>query len=670
MQTGREQLDLDLDDASVEAWALLAEQELADVATAESAEVFIVESPDPEARKEYVREVEERAVARGWVTARISLRDQSLTELDALVREIAERISPRIDAKEKGLPVLLEAFAKKHGDDAQKHFDRRMDRFSLYGDLALLCRRFFESLEHPKNEMGQILAWLRGVELVRRVRSALPVASLSPRTARRALAELTHVVRALGHEGTLVTFTEADSLTKLPPVRRELTYTVLRELIDNADSSRGMIATRLCFVGAPFAEGARSLAEVPPLAARLGLGAPTQGVPTPHRPLVRLEPVSNEGAKPKVRRVVRAHRDELRALIRGAQGLPPIESVQSMTVGHERIDKTIDTLFEHAELEGSVFTLLVGDYGTGKTHLLLHLTERALATKRPVLRLSVEALGTDLGHPERHLRRLLEDAVLPLEGRPSPMQLLLEWTRSPAKAEQLEQTIVSIAARGIDASPAAAKGLRYVEHAKDRAGALYAYLGASDLTTKTAGSNYRNDAYRRLLLWLVLLQELEQLAGPVLTIDESENLYRGGTTQAERRTALRSLSFYCGGTLPSACVILAITPAVLKDLRRDARELLEEVSEQETVLAWEDALMLRRRLAQVRPVEVPALTSSQTDELIERVKKTHRTVRGSVRDPAFAKFARELAVEAPAPRATVRAAVERLESNWWNKSSD
>jgi hypothetical protein len=665
MQAGQEQLVLDLDDASVEAWALLAEQELADVATAESAEVFIVESPDAGARTDYVRAVEERASERGWVTARLSLRDQSLTELDALVREVAERMSPRGDSKHKGLPALLEAFAKKHGSAAQKNFDRRMDRFSLYGDLALLCRRYFEALEDPHHEMGQITAWLRGVELVRRVRSALPVASLSARTARRALAELTHVVRALGHEGTLVTFTEADSLTKLPPVRRELTYTVLRELIDNADSSRGMIATRLAFVGAPFAEGARSLAEVPPLAARLGIGARAHESPTPHRPLVRLTSVPESESQPKVRRVVRAQKDELRALIRGAQGLPPIESVQSMTVGHERIDKTIDKLFEHAELEGSVFALLVGDYGTGKTHLLLHLTERALATKRPVLRLSVEALGTDLGHPERHLRRLLEDAVLPLEGRPSPMQLLLEWTRSPAKTKMLIESLEKIASAGGDAAPAAVKGLRYLSFAKDPAGALYAYLGASDLTTKSGGANYRNDAYRRLLLWLVLLQELEQLAGPVVTIDESENLYRGGTTQPERRTALRALSFYCGGTLPSACVILAITPAVLRDLRRDARELLEEVSEQETVLAWEDALMLRRRLAQARPVEVPALTSQQTGELVERVRRTHRAVRGTVRDTAFGKFAKELAAQAPAPRATVRAAVERLESHWW-----
>src|SRR5262249_45714407 len=120
MQTISEQLVLDLDDASVEAWALLAEQELADIATAESAEVIIVESRDPEARASYVREVEERAAERGWVTARLSLRDQSLTELDVLVREIAERMSPRLDTKHRGLPWLLESFAEEHRSAAQK----------------------------------------------------------------------------------------------------------------------------------------------------------------------------------------------------------------------------------------------------------------------------------------------------------------------------------------------------------------------------------------------------------------------------------------------------------------------------------------------------------------------------------------------------------------------
>jgi hypothetical protein len=327
-------------------------------------------------------------------------------------------------------------------------------------------------------------------------------------------------------------------------------------------------------------------------------------------------------------------------------------------------------LFEHAELEGSVFTLLVGDYGSGKTHLLLHLAERALEAKRPVLRLSVEALGADLGHPERHLKRVLEDGVLPLEGHPSPMQLLLEWTRSASKMKSLRQLLEELAAAGGDAAPAAAKGLRFLASSKDAASALYTYLGATDLTGKTGGPNYRQDAYRRLLLWLVLLQRLEHLSGPVLTIDESENLYRGGTTQAERRTALRSLSFYCGGTLPSACVVLAITPAILKELRAEARDLLEEVAEQETVLSWEDALMLKRRLWHARPVEVPALTATETGALIEHVRQTHRAVRGTLRDAGFAKFVRERTAEQASPRATVKATVERLEAMWWDRGRD
>ena len=180
MRLRSDQLNLELDDdAGVPAWALLAEQELADVAAAETSEVVIIESENSDALTAYIREVEQRAYGRGWVMAQVSLRQQSLTDLDVLVREIAERLSPRSDAKQHGLPALLEEFAKENSRGALAKFEKRMDRFSLYGDLALLCRRYFEALDHPQKEMSQIVAWLWGVELVRRVRSALPVASLS-----------------------------------------------------------------------------------------------------------------------------------------------------------------------------------------------------------------------------------------------------------------------------------------------------------------------------------------------------------------------------------------------------------------------------------------------------------------------------------------------------------
>jgi hypothetical protein len=64
-----------------------------------------------------------------------------------------------------------------------------------------------------------------------------------------------------------------------------------------------------------------------------------------------------------------------------------------------------------------------------------------------------------------------------------------------------------------------------------------------------ATKRHREAAYGRLLLWLALLEELEGFEGPVLIIDEAENLYCEGVARAERRSTLRSLAFYWGGVI-------------------------------------------------------------------------------------------------------------------------
>ncbi len=89
-----------------------------------------------------------------------------------------------------------------------------------------------------------------------------------------------------------------------------------------------------------------------------------------------------------------------------------------------------------------------------------------------------------------------------------------------------------------------------------------------------------------------LAARLEGCEGPVVILDEAENLYRAGVSRAERRTALRSLGFYCGGALPRACVVLAITPETLTLLREEASELLDEIADQSTLLPVEDIAML------------------------------------------------------------------------------
>jgi hypothetical protein len=650
-----------------------AEQGLVDLAASSGSEVSFVRYEDPAILETYVDELLQRAQLRGFVTARLSVAESgTFDSFDVLVRNLLGAVrgptAPRAKrSKEKGLVTLLDAFLHKEGRAAVSTFDANLGRLGASGDLIALARAYLDSAKKPRREAARIEAWMSGVELVRFEVDSVAVSALAARTAKRALAELTRLVRALGHAGALFCFTEADSLLRLPPARREDAYTILRELVDNTDSGRGLVATRLVVAGqTPLFVGPRSLASLVPLQSRVASN--DDGPPTPHRPMVDLvlslfASTDTGPEKPVMPPGNRAA--EMRAIIRGAQGLPPTEAILSLSVGHEAIDAAIDDLFEHSAMEGSVFTLLAGAYGTGKTHLLLHLAARARADKRPVLRLSLERLDADLGNPQRHLRRMLDQAELPLPGNPSLLDLLSVWTHTERRLGALLRELEKVAEEGTEASQAAAKVLRAAHGGRSKGSAIESVLGGLDLESKPNGPGYRQDAYGRLLLWLALLERLEGCAGPVLLIDEAENLYKGGSSRPERRTALRSLAFYCGGALPRACVVLAITPEVLPELRAEAKDLLEEVEEQRTLLTWEDASMFRRRLARAKAITVPGLLDEHREILALRVRKTHAAVRGAVRDAGWSEHLQNLAGKHVTPRDIVRRTFDRLERIWW-----
>jgi len=446
---------------------------------------------------------------------------------------------------------------------------------------------------------------------------------------------------------------------------------VLRELVDNADGGRGLVATQLVIAASTsFFAGPRSLASLPPLAMRMEAPADAApGAPPPHRPLVDIAPadISGRAELPPIRPVAEVAAPALRAIVRAAHGLPPVEATAATSVGHDRIDRAIDALFEHSRADGSVFALLTGAYGSGKTHFLLHLAARALADRRPVLRLSLERLDMDLGHPERHLARLLEHGSLPsASGRAvGPLDRLLGWTRASRGLEELRGALDAIRMQDGEAADAAERALAIAAKASRPGAALESHLSGADLAQRAPSPGVRRDAYGRLLLWLALLERIDGCAGPVLLIDEAENLYRGGATRPERRTALRSLSFYCGGALPRTCVVLAITPDALAELQREAPSLLDDVSEQRTLLAWEDPSMLCRRLERTRPLVVPALGREQRATLANRIRATHASVRGEVRDPGWDTYVTHLVGQSISPREIVRRAVERLERTWW-----
>lgn len=651
-------------------------QALTDLHACDGAEVVFVRSPRAADGALYLDALEAEARALGFVTARVSvLEDRAFDTFDGLVRAVARALrAPDADADARGIVPLLDAFHARGPRGALSRFDEAVLQTHAVGDLAALARAYLDAHRHPAREAARIEAWLSGTELARAEAASAALSALSPRTARRALGELTRLVRALGHRGTVITFHNADVITRLPPGRREDAYTVLRELLDNADGGRGVLAAQLVVEGgAALFEGARSLRALPPLAGRVLTAFPDDEVPPPHRTFVDLTPPpawrgSVTRAAPTTPPAGREA--AMRTVIRAMQGLPALDAVSSMSVGHERIDRTITALFEHAAMESSVFGMLVGAYGTGKSHLLLHLSARALAERRPVFRLSLERLDSDLGNPQRHLRRMLEQSTLPLPGSPTPLDRLVGWTRSPLTLRAVTKALDALAAGAGEVSGPARRAAQLMTKARSPGLALEGYLGALDLAEKPSNPNYRLDAYNRLLLWLALLERVEGCAGPVVVIDEAENLYRGGTTRAERRTALRSLSFYCSGLLPGACVFMAITPEALERLRDEAKELLDDVAAQKTVLPCEDAAMFRQRVARVAAMEVPALTAAHRLTLAFKVRTTHESVRGRVPDAGWFEWIDQVVADEGPPRALVRQVADRLERAWWEPARD
>ncbi len=643
-------------------------QALTDLRACDASELVLVGCRSRTEEREFVDRMTRRARQQAFVTAAVSLGDFSLDTLEVLVRRFVENLVPPTrsgSSQRRGLFPLLDSFYSRHGEQSEDVFDERAERFGAGGELTALSRAYLTA-EDPEQAAELIEAWLEGTELGRAGETALVRSALSARTARRALAELTHLVRTLGFAGTVLCLERGNTIAKRTPAQRDKAYTVLRELVDNFDSGRGAVATRTVITGTKqLFEGPTSLRSLAPLLSRLEVPAGAQPVP-PHRSCVLVDAAE---PRQKHRAVVLSARSKLatlRTLIRIAQGLPPTEAVASLSVGHERIDRTIDRLFEHSEMAGSSFTLLAGDYGTGKTHLMMHLAERALEDRHPVFWLSLERLDLDLGNPQRHLVRLLEHSVLPLRGRPSALDRVARWTQSPRQMRQLSAVLEEIAEEaGEDEAYAARRVLKSAKAAKDRGRALETFLSGRDLQSKSSGRNYRQDAYRRILLWIELLGRIDDCNGPVVLIDEAENLFAPGVSRAERRSALRSLAFYCGGALPSACVVIAMTPPALERLRKESRELFREIIDQESFVPAEDVVLFRRRLNKLEPEWVPEFSRSMRKELADRVRETHRAVRGAVDFPEFEQHAKKLSATALPPRALIRALTDQLESRWW-----
>jgi hypothetical protein len=643
------------------------DQALEDLSACETASISLIQCPNPTRERALARELASRARERGFVTAEVSLKEHGLESPDGLMREVLARVAAPKEPRARGLVKLLDSFAEAHGRRSVERFAEAALAHGANGDLTALCTAYLGA-EGDKVQfaMRAYDAWCAGVEPPRKYRNREVRRALSERTAQRNLNELTRIVCAFGYRGLLLVLSEGDALASRTERQREKAYTVLREMVDNFDGTGGAIATRVILTGQhALFEGDHSIRSVVPLRMRLEIPADAKPPAPPHRSWTILDDRSSEHAHRRKTAPEDRRSPALRNLIRISEGLPPTERVTQMSVGQEKLDRTIRRLFEIVSRAGSFFSVLVGEYGSGKTHLMMHLAERAMEDHRPVFWLNLERTNIDLGNPARHLTRFLEHSELPMRGRPSAITLASHWTRSDAAVSSLIERLQEVEAAGGEAAIAARKGLRIAENARDRGFALENFLVGADLEHRPGDPIYRHDAYRRIFLWFELLARLNEIRGPVILIDEAENLYTSGRPPASRRTSLRSLAFYCGGALPGTCVILAMTPPAFEQMKSEARDLLAEAGDMDTTLDLENVERFRRSLWGLKPDPVRPLTRGEREELCEHVRRMHRSVRGPVEIPTWKDDVKHAVGRHSSPRTLVRAVVDELETAWW-----
>src|SRR5690606_2471195 len=195
---------------------------------------------------------------------------------DALVRAVLDGLAPPGEGRARGLLHLLERYRSRHGGRSAELLAAEITRQGGDGDLAALCLGLVATDDGTGGESQRraYRAWCDGALPAKKHRNPAVRRALTERTAQRSLNDLTRIVRALGHRGTLIVLSEGDALASRTERQREKGYTVLRELVDNFDASGGAVATRLLLTGqAALFEGAASLRSIVPLGTRLARSA-------------------------------------------------------------------------------------------------------------------------------------------------------------------------------------------------------------------------------------------------------------------------------------------------------------------------------------------------------------------------------------------------------------
>ena len=100
-------------------------------------------------------------------------------------------------------------------------------------------------------------------------------------------------------------------------------------------------------------------------------------------------------------------------------------------------------------------------------------------------------------------------------------------------------------------------------------------------------------------------------------------------------------------------------------MKGEARDLLAEAGDLGTTLELERVERFRRSLWGLKPEPVRAMTRPEREELCDRVRRMHRSVRGAIEVDDWPALVDRLVAAHASPRPLIRALIDELEASWW-----
>ena len=279
----------------------------------------------------------------------------------------------------------------------------------------------------------------------------------------------------------------------------------------------------------------------------------------------------------------------------GSYGTPPTRGIQHFNVGNQSILNALDEFYLSTYLQdgGAAYKMVVGDYGSGKSHFLYCLRDIAWARNFAVVKVDLspietpyndqrkvyEAVATniiwhesdDLSSDETGLTRFLAGTLSRIVGQP----ITLETLQNPLYRALID----TLEATPVDSQPYQAAVIAYfdslIRDNEERLDSLSRWLMGEDTTpadTKVlrevgvTGKINRPNAFRMLRSLCQIIRALSY-SGLILLFDEVDRMASvGGKAEKLATDTLREVIDRTRADLPGAMFIYAVPPQFINDV--------------------------------------------------------------------------------------------------------